>query len=114
MKQAMIPLYIHFGEIPEDGKSRIHNGDLIEGKELGLSVYRAVESNGLYFPILPEEANESGIFTYFNYLLGLASKKYPIYLLTGTESKFEGHDRESLLIDFKIIKQLNYLDIFNV
>ena len=38
MINAKLPLYIRFGEIPTDGQSTIHLGDVIVGKEAGVSV----------------------------------------------------------------------------
>ena len=49
MKQASIPLYIRFGEIPNDESSKVHRGDTIIRKEGGVSVWRAVESDGMYW-----------------------------------------------------------------
>lgn len=38
MKQASIPLYIRFGEISSDGKSKVHVGDEIVRDEAEFSV----------------------------------------------------------------------------
>ena len=54
MKQASIPLYIRFGEIPSDGKSKVYRGDKIVREEASVSVWRAVENCGQYYSILPE------------------------------------------------------------
>ena len=67
MKQASIPLYIRFGEIPTDEISEVHRGDSVIREEGGVSVWRAVESNGLFI---------------------------------------EGADREPLLNNVKIIKEI--------
>lgn len=48
MKKATLPLYIRFGEIPEDGKSKVHRSDEILRSEGGLSVWKAVEDQGWY------------------------------------------------------------------
>lgn len=109
MKQATKKLYIHFGEIPEDGKSRIHASDDVIGVEAGLSVYRAVEANGLYFPVLPDDANESGVMDYFNYLFRIKEQK--IFLLTGIESRFTGQDKEPLLVEYQIIGEVHYVNL---
>ena len=105
MKQASIPLYIRFGEIPSDGKSKVHVGDEIVRDEAGLSVWRAVESCGCYYPILPEEPNENTISDYFHMLLHSDEK---VYLVTGTEMIIEGADREPLLIDVIILKDISH------
>ena len=105
IKQAKAPLYIRFGEIPTSGHSKIHASDEVIGEEVGISIYRAIESNGLYFPELPEDANESGIFDYFEYLLHSDKK---VYLVTGTEMRFEGQDREPLLSDATVLKDITH------
>lgn len=80
MKQASVPLYIRFGEIPETGKSGIFASGTKVGEEVGLSVYKAIEANGCYYPLLPEDANESSIADYFDFLI---NQERNVYLLTG-------------------------------
>ena len=106
MKNATLPLYIRFGEIPQDKISKVHFGDAVIRSEGGLSVWDAVEANGDYYPILPECANESAVADYFRLLF---SDK-DIYLVTGQEMRLEGADREPLLIPETVIviKKLNY------
>ena len=53
MKQAVVPLYIRFGEIPKDEKSKVYRSDSIVREEAGVSVWRAIENCGCYYPILP-------------------------------------------------------------
>ena len=72
-------------------------------EEGGVSVWRAVESNGLYYPILPENPNKNAIADYF--VLLLESDKN-VYLVTGDELFIEGADREPLLNNVKIIKEI--------
>lgn len=61
-----MPLYIRFGEIQEDGKSKVHRSDEIVREEAGVSVWRAVENCGCYYPILPDDPSENTISDYFN------------------------------------------------
>lgn len=105
MKQATLPLYIRFGEIPDDEQSKVHRSDKVVRKEGGVSVWRACKTGNLYFPVLPEDANQHAIMDYFNYLLS-SSKR--VYLVTGTEIDFEGADREPLLIDVQVIKEITH------
>ena len=105
MKQATMPLYIRFGEIPSDGKSKVHRGDEIVREEAGVSVWRAVENCGCYYPILPEEPNKNTISDYFHMLLHSDKK---VYLVTGTEMFIEGADREPLLMDVKVLKEITH------
>lgn len=105
MKQASIPLYIRFGEIPTDGKSKVHRSDQIVREEAGVSVWRAIEDCGCYYPILPEEPNENTISDYFHMLLHSDKK---VYLVTGTELFIEGADREPLLINVKVLDEITH------
>lgn len=106
IKQATAPLYIRFGELPEDNESKVHFGDATVRNEGGLSVWRAVECDGQYFPILPEDANKSAISDYFRMLF--SDKK--VYLVTGMEMRLEGADREPLLYPptVVVIQELHY------
>lgn len=106
MKQATLPLYIRFGDIPKDENSIVHFGDAIIRKEGGVSVFRAVEANGMYYPMLPDDVNEAGIADYFDFLLRRQDR--PVYLVTGDEIRLEGADREPLLQNVIIIKDLTH------
>lgn len=109
MKQASIPVYIRFGEIPEDGKSKVHLGNEVVGEEAGVSVWEAVEANNRYYPKLPEMVNESGIQDYFDYLLESDKK---VYLVVGDRLRINGKDNEPLLENVKVIKEItNYYRI---
>ena len=48
MKQASVPLYIRFGEVPSDGKSKVNKSDSIVREEAGVSVWRAGGKCGGY------------------------------------------------------------------
>lgn len=106
MKNATLPLYIRFGEIPQDKISKVHFGDAVVRGEGGLSVWEAVEADMEYYPILPECANESAVADYFRLLFSNKS----VYLVTGQKMRLEGADREPLLIPetVVVIKKLNY------
>lgn len=105
MKQATIPLYIRFGDIPKSKKSKIYAGDQVVGEEPGLSVYRAVEVNGIYFPLMESDFVDDGIIDYFQLLFeSVRDENKKVLVVTGDELRFEGHDREVLLTNVKIIK----------
>ena len=106
MKQATAKLYIRFGEIPKDGKSRVHISGEPCVEEAGLSVYRAVEANGAFYPMLPDESNEAGVADYFRYLMESDS---PVYLVTGDLMWLEGHDREPLIANPVVVKDLTHI-----
>lgn len=103
MKQASIPVYIRFGEIPKDGKSKIHLGDEIVGEEAGLSVYEAIWDDGYYYPKLPDNPNSSTILDYFEFLMYSNTK---VYLVIGDRMRINGHDNEPLLENVKVIKEI--------
>ena len=105
MKQATARLYIRFGELPKDGKSRVHISGEPCVEEAGVSVYRAIEANGVYYPELPEESNAAGISDYFRYLMESDS---PVYLVTGDLLWLEGHDREPLLANPVVVADLTH------
>lgn len=106
MKQTSVPLYIRFGDLPINGKSKVYKGDEVVREEAGLSVWRAVESNGCYYPVLPEEPNENAISDYFDLLLNNDNRR--VFLVTGDEISVEGADREPLLINVTIIKEITH------
>ena len=68
-----------------------------------MSVWKAVEANGCYYPILPEDANESAIQDYFDMIF---DKEKEVYLVTGRELAVTGHDKEPLLYDIQVIRRL--------
>lgn len=103
MKQATRKLYIRFGDIPQSGRSRIYVSGEPCGEEPGLSVYCAVEANGCYYPVLPDDSNEAGVSDYFQYLLDSDSK---VFLVTGDRLWLEGHDREPLIANPIVIADL--------
>lgn len=106
MKQAAAKLYIRFGDIPPTGKSRLYVSGEPCGEEAGLSVYPAVEANGIYFPVLPEESNEAGVADYFRYLL---ESDCNVYLVTGDLLWLEGRDREPLISNPVVISDLTHI-----
>jgi len=107
MKQATAKLYIRFGRIPTNGISKVHFGDEKVREEGGLSVWRATEVNGRYYPILPDDANDNSIADYFTYLI---TSNKPVYLVTGMEMRLEGADREVLLYPstVSIVDEISY------
>lgn len=112
MKQASVPLYIRFGEIPKNGKSKIHLGDEMIGEEAGLSVYEAIEFCGRYYPKLPDLCNEDTIGDYFGFLLDSDTQ---VYLVIGDRLRINGHDNEPLLENVIILKNItHYYRINNI
>lgn len=106
---SKIPVYIRFGRIPKDGKSKVYLGDQVVSDEPGVSVWECVKANGMYYPVLPKNTNEHGISDYFSLLL---YSDRPVYLVTGSRIRINGHDNEPLLMNVKIIKELSYKDMW--
>lgn len=94
-KQAMAPLYIRFGEIPEDCMSHVHRGDSVIRAEGGLSVWRAINADGRFYPMLPDDPNSNTLTDYFDMMI---MENKHVYLVTGREMFLEGADREPLLM----------------
>lgn len=100
-----IPVYIRFGEIPENERSKVYQGNEVLCEEAGVSVWECVKANGQYYPVLPKEVNESGIADYFDFIL---NNDKPIYLVVGNRILINGHDNEPLLRNVKVIKKIVY------
>ena len=90
--------YIRYGELPPDGKSKIHNrAREIVGEELGISVFEYIEGRGIVVPDNEMARDE--------FLMLSNSYWKPSYLVEGDEVGI-GSDGEPLLANVKIIKQL--------
>lgn len=92
-------LYIRYGEIPSNEKSKIHNraGEII-GEEVGVSVFEYIEGRGIVVPD-NEIARDD-----FLMLSNTFWKNH--YLVTGDEVGI-GSDGEPLINNIKIIKLLH-------
>ncbi len=91
--------YIRYGEIPPDGKSKIHNrvGEIV-GEEAGVSVFEYIEGRGIVVPYNEMARDE---------FLVLSSKFWiNHYLVTGDEVGI-GSDGEPLIANVKILKILH-------
>ena len=96
-------LYIRFGEIPTDEKSKIYQGEVEVGRENGVSVYPAFETSdgdivlGLNLPV-----TKTTLYTQ-QHLLEYDNR--PCYLLSG-EYIGKGTDGEPLIKNARIIKEI--------
>ena len=94
-------IYLRFGIIPKNLKSKVHKGDAILKEEKGISVWNCAFVNDVPFPLLPNNPSESCMADYFYMLLG----NKPVYLVTGTELSEKGSVGEPLLnADITVIK----------
>lgn len=103
MNKPIKNLFIRFGEIPDDERSNAYRGDEILSRESGVSVWRAILSENNYYPVLPDNPNESTIADYFSFITKCDRN---VYLVTGDECKNLGSDNEPLLRNVKIIKDI--------
>lgn len=109
-------IYLRFGQIPKDEKSRKGNGLLGDGFksigfENGVSVWNAVRLNDGYHLVAPLKANSSTVGDFNKYAfpencLGL-DKEQKIFVVTGEEVG-RGSDNEPLLKNIKILEELPY------
>ena len=106
---ANIPVYIRYGEIPKDGKSKIYFGNEPVGQEPGISVWETYKINNIYFPKLPDNPTENAIEDYFDNFLH-KDKDKKVYLVTGNIINCKGHNGEPLLENVVKIRELKYLE----
>lgn len=104
--------YIRIGEIPADGKSKVHNGDAIIGEEKGVSVYNCVLNNkGKYQIVMPTPFKEGQGLSYEGLANNVSECRYKVnvtdkvYLVTGDEVGI-GSDNEPVLENVAIIKDI--------
>lgn len=96
-------LYIRFGDIPKNEKSKVYNGEIEIGTEKGVSVYPAFEDSegnivlGLSLPI-----TKTSLYTQ-QHLLEYDNR--PCYLVSG-DYVGKGTDGEPLLRNIKIIREI--------
>ena len=95
-------LYIRFGDIPTNGKSKVYNGEIEIGIEEGISVYPAFESNGYIAVGLSLPITQTTLHTQ-QHLLEYESR--PCYLVTG-DYVGKGTDGEPLIKNVRIIKEI--------
>ena len=94
-KPSLSAVYIRFGSIPENQKSKNH---LSGNMEVGVSVYEAIYRDGKYSLLLPSPTGSSCVS-----LSGCLDR--PAYLVEG-EKIGVGSDGEILLKNCKIIKAI--------
>lgn len=95
-------MFVRFGEIPKNEKSKIHAGDVLVGYEEGVSVYEAIEINNKVKIIMPELSYSACVS-----LSGCIERK--AYVVKGAELEQKGSDGEPLLKDIVIVRKLGTL-----
>ena len=67
--------YIRFGEIPKDGFSKIHRGDMIMGNEPGVSVYDCCQKRNKLMICIPNPAHPFTMDTIKDFETDILKKK---------------------------------------
>lgn len=93
--------YLRAGDPPASGHSFNH---LTNRHEAGVSVWDAIEINGVYRLLLPALTKE--VWEYCSYDLGSGFGR-PFYEVTGRVLPTVGSLGETLLADVKIVKEIN-------
>ena len=76
----MAKVYVRFGDIPTDGKSKVYKSGEVVKEELGVSVWNCAFANGVPYPILLTNfISETALADYISHLFG--NRK--VYLVTG-------------------------------
>ena len=96
----MSKVYIRFGDIPKDGKSKVYRSGEVVKEEMGVSVWDCVFANDVPYPILPKGYNETSVSDYIGYLFG----NKEVYLVTGREIG-TGAVGEPLLENITVIRE---------
>lgn len=101
--------YIRFGEIPENEVSGIYRGEVKVSEEKGVSVYDAVEIDGIWRVVLPNPLLKEVGFDLYNFIQATEymyeSEHKPMYLVQGDEVG-KGATNEPLLKNITIIRTL--------
>jgi len=97
------PLYIRFGEIPDNEKSKIYRGEEEIGEEDGVSVYPAFEVNGDIVLGLTLPITKTTLYTQ-QHLLEYENR--PCYLVKG-DYVGKDTDGQSLINNIQIIKKID-------
>lgn len=97
------PLYIRFGEIPDNEKSKIYCGEEEIGEEDGVSVYPAFEVNGDIVLGLTLPITKSTLYTQ-QHLLEYENR--PCYLVKG-DCVGKDADGQPLIRNIQIIKKID-------
>lgn len=116
MEHLHIPIYIRFGEIPIDEKSKVfYNGEYIIKEEDGVSVFDCEFIDGRLRIILPIITTSSALYCIEGFVSGYlnGSLNKPIYIVTGDLVGY-GSDNEPLIRNVEIIMKLSPDELFDV
>lgn len=96
-------MYLRFGDIPSDEKSRVWRGEELIGYENGVSVYDVIiGEDGKISVGFPLPAIESTLDTFIGFI---KYQNRPMYLVDG-DFVGRGSDNEPLIRNVKMIKEI--------
>ena len=96
-------MYLRFGDIPSDEKSRVWKGGELSGEENGVSVYDVViGEDGKISVGFPLPATKSTLDTFIGFI---KYQNRPMFLVDG-DFVGRGSDNEPLIKNVKIIKEI--------
>ena len=96
-------MYLRFGDIPSDEKSRVWRGGELNGEENGVSVYDVViGEDGKISVGFPLPATESTLDTFIGFI---KYQNRPIFLVDG-DFVGRGTDGEPLIKNVKILQEI--------
>ena len=99
--------YIRIGENPCDGYSSIYKMGIKVGKEVGVSVYKAIKIDDKWHIVIPTplKTNQGNTLEYLIKQVCRSTDSRKIYLVTGEEVGV-GSDNEPLLKNIEIVEDL--------
>lgn len=102
-------LYMHFGKIPSDGKSKVYynSGDFVIAELAGVSCYRCLCRDGKYSLVMHEKTPS---YVFRELFWTYQETGLDVYILKGTVVG-TGPDGEPLLSDIEIVDHLKIEDI---
>lgn len=104
-------LYIRFGDIPSDGKSKVWSDQMVVREEKGVSVYDAVKIDDKWHVVMPASFKCGQGVTYENLINTVSQCRYEVdyvrkvYLVAGHQIGV-GDDGEPVLENVKIIEDI--------
>lgn len=104
-------LYIRFGDIPSDGKSKVWSDQMVVREEKGVSVYDSVKIDDKWHVVMPALFKCGQGITYENLINTVSQCRYEVdyvrkvYLVVGNQIGV-GDDGEPVLENVKIIEDI--------
>jgi hypothetical protein len=105
VKPIFLERFVRIGDIPENETSGIYRGENKVGEEVGVSVYRAIRSDGKWNIVFPSPLRESRIYTLLQLKSQLEGEHAKAYLCGGDVVGF-GSEGEPLIKNVEIFADI--------